>query len=142
MTWKPSVIILSVLSALMVMAGCSQNTSAPTPPKETSAATQALGPVIFAPDDLDGASISISLDFPLVINVGEDALTDWVGEVADQTVASFVPGEVRDGVQFNPAFEGHREGTTDAVLIGPGGARITFTISVVNDNRDVTLNVN
>lgn len=129
----------TVLAGALAFTGCSQPAPEPAPNPETSDEQRPPGPIYFTPEDLQGKDVSISLDIPLTITIEDDAdLDKWHGEVTDDTVAEFTAGKMQDGASFNPGFNALKTGTTDATLTGPDGKEITFTITVVSDNQDVT----
>lgn len=96
-------------------------------------------PVMVTSDNLDGQSIEISRNRPLVIPVGEDQdAALWTqGRADDAAVAEFVPGQ-RDGdngnvtEQGNPGFRAVGKGNTGAHLTNPE-TNETYTFTLIVD---------
>ena len=100
---------------------------------------QLESPVMVTLDNLDGESIEISRNRPLVIPVGEDHdSAQWTqGQADDTAVAEFVPGQ-RVGEngdvteQGNPGFRAVGKGNTGAHLTNPE-TNETYTFTLIVD---------
>lgn len=100
---------------------------------------QLESPVMVTLDNLDGQSIEISRNRPLVIPVGEDQdAALWTqGRADDTAVAEFVPGQ-RDGEngdvteQGNLGFRAVGKGNTGAHLTNPE-TNETYTFTLIVD---------
>lgn len=136
---RTAIIVGALVSAPLLLAGCSQ--PSPGPDGHSSAHDQAhLPPLILTPDQVSGNEIFISADIPLSVTVtgGDETLSAWEGTVADPSIAEFTAGSVKDGASFWPGFAALKAGTTTATLTSPEGTTVTFTLTVVTDNQDVT----
>lgn len=109
------------LSAALALGGCADNDQH----------TQLKAPELVTTDNLDGASVEVSSNRPLVIPVEDDHPERWTqGSVEDESVARFVPGKDSGPSDSNPGFEAVGKGTTSATLTDPDSGEVyTFTIT-------------
>ena len=95
--------------------------------------TQLESPVMVTLDNLDGESIEISRNRPLVIPVGEnhDAAQWTQGQADDPTIAEFTPGKGHGVEHTAPGFRAVGTGSTNAHLTNPEtNETYTFTLVV------------
>ena len=93
-----------------------------------SGSAGALPPVIAEVEDLDGSTFEINDAQPLVVNAPDP--TKWTGEVADPSVAEFVPGRDDGSAVYNPGFFARGSGSTGASMTAPDGEVHNFEIVV------------
>jgi hypothetical protein len=142
---RSAVVLAGTLaSVFLVAAACSSGAesagSAQSPESSAASSSPASlpAPIFFDPASLQGRTIKISRDIPLVLQVDDSELDLWTGAVGDPGIAGFSAGGSKGSYSVNPAFDAKREGTTAATLTGPDNAKISFTLTVVADNEDVT----
>lgn len=122
---RARIVLVPLIAALAVgVVGCTD--PAGDAPAESSVGLPA--PVMQTPEELDGATVTIAGDRPLVIQV--DDPTAWVGNADDESVAAFVPGSDDGSATFNPGVEAVGPGTTTVTIVGPDEHEITFTVVV------------
>lgn len=112
----------------MTLGGCASGSNNGSDDSEPSTGLPA--PVMLAPSELEASPVEITLNRPLVVQVGEEDPGAWTGSVADESIAEFEPGGERDTATYNPAFMGIKPGETDATLVAPGGEVYDFTLVV------------
>ena len=96
-----------------------------------------LPPIIVEISEVDGATVEVPLGTMLVLATGPDAaVTDWSAEIADQDVATFVPGRDDGSATFNPGVQPRSVGITEVRLRGGGtDEELVFTMTVASPTR-------
>lgn len=97
-----------------------------------AAPTPVIAPVTMDANDLQGATVDLVVGQVLNINTGDLAVDSYTGEVADTSVAEFVPGREDGTATFNPGVKALAEGSTEVVLANSNGGiqNLTFTVDV------------
>ena len=93
-----------------------------------------IAPVAMDANDLQGETVELVVGQVLNINTGDLAVDSYSGEVADPSVAKFVPGREDGSATFNPGVEALAPGTTEVVMKNSDGGiqPLTFTVEVTD----------
>ena len=96
------------------------------------AAGPVIAPVTMDAGALQGETVELVVGQVLNINTGDLAVDSYRGEVADASVAEFVPGREDGSATFNPGIEALAPGTTEVVMTNSNGGiqPLTFTVEV------------
>lgn len=129
--------ILGALAAAVValsLCACSQQT--PSTPVSSSAST-VIAPVVLSAEDLQGATVDLSVGQVLDITTGDLAVDSYSAEIEDPSVVEFVEGRESGGATFNPGLTALTEGTTKVTLSNEDGGieDVIFTVSVTEPGQ-------
>ncbi|ALX04299.1 hypothetical protein [Aeromicrobium erythreum] len=86
-------------------------------------------PLLYHPEELEGATIDLAVGSSMVIAVEHDP-GGWWAHVGDQQMLESVRGEWRDGVAFNPGLVALAPGRTKVTLHDRAGRLTCFTVVV------------
>lgn len=127
-SFKIAGVVVAAVLALGVTA-CSQQT--PSTPVSSSA-SEVVAPVVLSADDLQGATVDLSVGQVLDITTGDLAVDSYSAEVEDPSVVEFVEGRESGGATFNPGLTALTVGTTKVTLSNEDGGieDVIFTVSV------------
>lgn len=91
-----------------------------------------IAPVTMDANDLQGETVQLAVGQALNINTGDLAVDSYTGEVADPSVAEFVPGREDGSATFNPGVTALAAGSTEVVMTNADGGiqPLTFTVEV------------
>lgn len=127
---RSAVVLAGIVAAAALLSACSASSS-------EGATASPIGGDVIAPvtknaGDLQGGDVELVVGQVLNINTGDLAVQSYSGEVADESVAVFVPGREDGSAEFNPGVEAVRAGTTTVVLTNEDGGiqPVTFTVTV------------
>ena len=96
-----------------------------------------VAPVTMDVNDLQGATVDLVVGQALNIDTGDLAVDSYTGEVADPSVAEFVPGRDDGSATFNPGVTALAAGTTEVTMTNDSGGiqPLRFTVSVTAGDR-------
>lgn len=127
---RSAVVLAGIVAAAALLSACSTSSS-------EGATASPIGGDIIAPvtknaGDLQGGDVELVVGQVLNINTGDLAVQSYSGEVADESVAVFVPGREDGSAEFNPGVEAVGTGATTVVLTNEDGGiqPVTFTVTV------------
>ncbi len=91
-----------------------------------------IAPVTMNVDDLQGATVDLVVGQALNVDTGDLAVDSYTGEVADPSVAEFVPGREDGSATFNPGVNALAAGTTEVTMTNESGGiqPLQFTVTV------------
>ncbi len=128
---RGTVVLAGIVVAAALLSACSTTSSG-------GATASPIGGDVIAPvtknvNDLQGADVDLVIGQVLNINTGDLAVQSYWGKVADESVATFVPGREDGGAEFNPGVEAVGAGSTTVVLTNQDGGiePVTFTVTVI-----------
>ncbi len=109
------------------LSGCSQTPAAPA-----SSASSVMEPVVKNVNELQGATVRLSVGQALDIDTGDLAVDSYSGKVDDPAVAEFVAGRTSGGATFNPGVTALAAGSTKVTMSNTNGGiqNLTFTVDV------------
>lgn len=112
---------LSVVALAFTLSACAAPDGGPV-----------IAPVTMDANDLQGETVQLVVGQVLDIDTGDLAVDSYSGEVADTSVAEFVPGRKDGGSTFNPGVTALAAGSTEVVLTNADGGiqPLTFTVEV------------
>ncbi|GAA3623765.1 hypothetical protein GCM10022200_02510 [Microbacterium awajiense] len=98
----------------------------------TASSTPAIEPVVMDANSLQGATVDLEVGQSLDIDTGSLAVDSYMGEVADPSIAEFVPGREEGGTTYNPGVTALAPGTTAVTMSNSTGGiqDLTFTVNV------------
>lgn len=117
--------VLAMLLLGVALASCSGSSQAPI-------GGDIVAPVTVGVNELQGTTVDLVVGQALNINTESLAVDSYAGEVANRSVAEFVPGRVGESAEFNPGVTALAEGQTKVTLTNErGGIRpLEFTVVV------------
>ncbi len=81
--------------------------------------------------DVDGTTVEVAVGNTIDLTGDDETYTEWTAEIADESVATFVPGRDDGSAQFNPGIDALAEGSTDVTLENSAtGDIVEFTVEV------------
>lgn len=93
--------------------------------------SSALPPIIADLSSIDSTTVEVPVGSTVDLTGGGDAVTDWTAEIADEAVASFVPGRDDGSATFNPGLDALAAGSTEVTMTNSSsGDTVTFTVNV------------
>lgn len=126
---------LAKVAGLALVAGVTLTAAActSTPSEEsTSQMDKVIAPIIEDVTMLNGKTVEVGLDNVLVVNA--DDVTGWTAEIADPSIAEFLPGtsegDSPDALKTNPGFTPLSIGETKVTMTSSTGETVTFTLKV------------
>lgn len=127
---RSAVVVAGIVAAAAALSACS--TSSPGGATASPIGGDVIAPVTKNVGDLQGGDVELVVGQVLNINTGDLAVQSYAGDVADESVAIFVPGREDGGAEFNPGVEAVGAGTTAVVLTNEDGGiqPVTFTVTV------------
>ncbi|MGB4778816.1 hypothetical protein [Microbacterium sp.] len=105
----------------LALAGCGSGGAQP-----------AVESVTMSTDELQGAEVDLVVGQVLNITTGDLAVDSYTAQVADASIAEFIPGASNGGATENPGIRALAEGETKIVLANTDGGiqDVTFTVDV------------
>lgn len=131
-----------IIALPLGLAACSTPTTPSAPsaaPLPDPSATGApivdpvAAPLITTPEALAGTTVEIAINGQLVLDVGDLDVESYSAQIADPTVAEFIPGKrIKGDPMFLPGVRPLRVGTTTVTLTNTDATipPVTFTITV------------
>ena len=123
-----------VILATCGLGACSGTSSTPSKPSNSSSGSSAsvIAPIIVDLATINGTTVEVSLNNVVDLNSGDTTVTDWVGLVADPSIAEFVRGKDDGSATFNPGIRPLAVGTTSVTVsnIKLSGKSSIFTLVV------------
>lgn len=105
----------------------SSSTSSPSAPSGAGA----LPPIVAGLGTVDGTTVQVPVGGTVDLTGDDKDFTHWTADIADPTIARFVPGKDDGSAQFNPGLDALAEGTTKVTMDNSAsGAHVAFTVEV------------
>jgi hypothetical protein len=115
-------LLISIAVGALALAGCSSG---------GTGGSSALPPVIVDLGDVDGTTVEVTEGGTIDLTGDDKDFTHWSADIADRTIAAFVPGKDDGSAQFNPGLDALAEGTTKVTMDNSAsGAHVAFTVEV------------
>ena len=96
---------------------------------------QVIAPVTMSVQDLPNQRVELRVGQALNINVPEEALEQFQGDVEHEDIVKFTPGRTDDTARFNPGVTALKEGESGVTLVNEADdAQFDFTVVVHGDH--------
>lgn len=121
-------------AAVVVMASAGCGSPSSDSPSPTAVGGDIVAPVTMSSDDLQGATVELTVGQVLNITTGDLAPGSYAGEVADPAVAAFTPGRSESAATYNPGIDALHTGSTAVTLTNEdsGIQSVDFTVVVTD----------
>ncbi|MRG59861.1 hypothetical protein GE115_08265 [Agromyces sp. CFH 90414] len=117
------------LAALAMLAACSS--AATDDPSSAEPGASMVAPVVVDLAEVDGTTIEVDAGNVIDLTGDDETYTAWTADIADESIATFIPGRDDGSAQFDPGIEALAPGETEVVLEnGETGDVVEFTVEV------------